>query len=113
MVFECCIVEFLDDEKFSFKVGWAWFRRFVAGVRVVSAKVPAFVAVLPGVRRVGSFLGLFRVCGWLAGPGCWFCLFGRDLCLLGFRSGQEKGSFCGGGVMGPSLLVVFGLRSPE
>ena len=31
---------------------WAWFRRFVAGVKVVSPKVPAFATELPGVRRV-------------------------------------------------------------
>ena len=49
------------------KVSWALFRRFVAGVRMVSAKVPAFVTELPGVWRVGSFLGLFRICGWV----CW------------------------------------------
>ena len=65
-MFVCCVVEFFDGVHFSFKVSWAWFRRFVAGVRVVSAKVPAFVTKLPGVRGVGSFLGLFRIWGWVS-----------------------------------------------
>jgi hypothetical protein len=51
----------MDGVQFSFKVSWAWFRRFVAGVRVMSTKVPAFVTVFPGVWRVGSFIGLFRI----------------------------------------------------
>ena len=59
-------MEFFDSVQFDFKVSWAWFRRFVAGVRVVSAKVPAFVTEFPGVWRVGSFLGLFRICGWVS-----------------------------------------------
>ena len=79
----------------------------------MSAKVPAFVTVLPGVRRVGRFFDCSGSVAGLAGPGCWFCLFGRDLCLLGFKSDQEKGSFCGGRVMGPLPLVVVGFRSPE
>ena len=65
VVFECCFVEFMDGVQFSFKVSWARFRRFVAGVGVVSAKVPAFVTVFPGVRRVGSFIGLFRIWDWV------------------------------------------------
>jgi len=56
----------MDDVQFSFKISWARFRRFVAGVRVVSAKVPTFVTVFPGVRRVGSFIGLFRIWDWVS-----------------------------------------------
>ena len=62
-------------KKFSFKVIWARFRRFVASVRVVSAKVPAFVTVLPGVRGVVSFLGLFRVWDWVSWSWLLVCRF--------------------------------------
>ena len=47
----------------------------------------------------------------LAGPGCWFCLFGGGFFLLGFRSGQDKGTCPGGRVLGSLSLVVFGFRS--
>ena len=80
---------------------------------MVSAKVPAFVTELPECGELGRLLDCSGSVAGLAGPGCWFCLFGRDLFLLRFRSGQEKGSFCGGRVMGPLLLVDLGFRSPE
>ena len=43
-----------------------------AHLRVVVAKGPAIVAVFPGVRRVWSFLGLFRIWDWASGVRlCW------------------------------------------
>ena len=60
-----------------------------------------------GCGELGRFLDCSGPVVGLAGPGFWFCLIGKDLCLLRFRSGQEKGSFCGGRVMLPLLLVAF------
>ena len=51
----------------SFKFRRTWFLiGFRAFVRVVLSKSPAAVAVLPRVRGVRSFLGLFRTRIWVS-----------------------------------------------
>ena len=64
------IIGFLVNSLFiflsSFKVQWALRRRLHAGVRVVFPKLPAVVAVFPGVWSVWSFLGVFRIWDWVS-----------------------------------------------
>ena len=55
------LVNFVEVVLCCFEFQGAWYGLSDAGARVVVAKDPAFIAVLPGVRSAWSFLGLLRI----------------------------------------------------
>ena len=66
--FEMCassLMKFVEVFLCSFRVQWAWYRFSGACIRIVFAKLPAFVAIFPRVRRVWSFLGLICIWYWV------------------------------------------------
>ena len=66
--FEMCassLMKFVEVFLCSFEVQWAWYRFSGACIRIVFAKLPAFVEIFPRVRRVWSFLGLICIWYWV------------------------------------------------
>ena len=61
----------------------------------MSAEVPAFVTVLPGVRRVGLFLGLFRFFGWVSWSWLLLLLVCKGSLFVGVEVWPGEGDLSG------------------